>query len=549
MQLLLVCLLCCWSWCVSAREIIISENGSDTPSCLEEHNPPVSCQSLVKVSEYVTSHKLNNVTIRINDTNYTLQGVVRFNGVDNITITGIDHSQAHINCNITSLKTPGAGIVFYQSSNITLANFTISNCGVIIVKRRYHNQGTAIQIIDSYKITVSNIMVFRSISQGLTFINTGSTVRVIDSHFINNTVTQSHRLGGGALQVIFTGTKSKDLNSNTNYTIANSVFMYNNATTLSLKQEEIHDSKNYEKGGAIRILLSLNSSIITLVNNTLKGNTAVFGGGIVITVIKNVSNNIINILNNSFINNRVTGNGGGLEIGYNIYKNTLPMSNTINVINSSFIGNIASYGTGGGLSTYAFFIHFAHAGIKHYNQLKCINCLFENNSAQGGAAVSASHRVFPIKYNLYINQIRFTDCEFVNNMVIVDSISNILDGYQNGAFLITEVQVTLAGMTNFTGNNGTALYLDSTKSSGFSTTAEFDANSLAYFSNNSGYEGGAMVLHGNSALKTGDNSSFYFTRNTATKFGGAICALTSRFIYHAPNINRNTCFLKNERQA
>ena len=97
--------------------------------------------------------------------------------------------------------------------------------------------------------------------------------------------------------------------------------------------------------------------------------------------------------------------------------------------------------------------------------------------------------------------------------MIVDSVSGTLNGYQNGAFLITEVQVTFAGMNNFTGNNGTALYLDST--SGYSATAEFDANSLAFFSNNSGYKGGAIVLLGNSALITGDNSSFYFTRNTA----------------------------------
>ena len=39
--------------------------------------------------------------------------------------------------------------------------------------------------------------------------------------------------------------------------------------------------------------------------------------------------------------------------------------------------------------------------------------------------------------------------------MIVDSISGTLDGFQNGAFLITEVQVTFAGLTNFTGNNGT----------------------------------------------------------------------------------------------
>ena len=109
----------------------------------------------------------------------------------------------------------------------------------------------------------------------------------------------------------------------------------------------------------------------------------------------------------------------------------------------------------------------------------------------------------------------------------------------NGAFFISEVEVTFAGKTNFTGNNGTALYLDSTY---YSTYAQFDTNSFVYFSSNSGYQGGAMVLFGKSALYAHNNSYFYFLNNTATKFGGAICALTSRRIFS--NMYRRTCFLK-----
>ena len=60
--------------------------------------------------------------------------------------------------------------------------------------------GTAIQIVGCFQVNILSIVVKESISQGLTFINTGSTVQVIDSHFINNTVAQSQWLGGGALQ-------------------------------------------------------------------------------------------------------------------------------------------------------------------------------------------------------------------------------------------------------------------------------------------------------------------------------------------------------------
>ena len=204
--LLLACLLC-WRCSVSAREIIISEKGNDTQSCLKEHNQLVSCQSLIDVSKHVTSHKLNNTIIRINDTNYTLQGVANFSGVENITIMGKGHLLTQINCN--SSNTSGAGIAFDHSSHITLTNFNISNCGATISNNvKFTNltgNGTAIQIVSCSQVTIVDIVVKESITQGLTFINTGSTVRVIDSHFINNTVAQSQWLGGGALQVFFFG--------------------------------------------------------------------------------------------------------------------------------------------------------------------------------------------------------------------------------------------------------------------------------------------------------------------------------------------------------
>ena len=271
MQLLSAIL--CWSCCVSAKEIIISEQGNDTPSCVKEHNLLVSCQSLVDVSKHVTSHKLNNVTIRINDTNYTLQGVANFSGVENITITGKGHSLTQINCNISN--TSEAGIAFDRSSHIIFKNITISNCEATIVnKNRSHltGNGTAIQIIDCFQVNVLGIVVTRSISQGLTFINTVSTVQVIDSHFINNTVPRSQWLGGGALQIIFY--KAEDLSTNTYYTIANSVFKYNNAIKRSVKKHNtFHKStmrtKYCERGGGIRNL-SFMAMLATIVALHLK---------------------------------------------------------------------------------------------------------------------------------------------------------------------------------------------------------------------------------------------------------------------------------------
>ena len=537
MQLLLACLLC-WSCCVSAKEIIISEKGSDTPRCLDEYNPLVSCQSLVDVSKHVTSHKLNNTTIRINDTNYTLQGVADFSGVENVTITGKGHSLTQINC--ISSNTSGAGIAFDCSYNITIKNFIISNCGATIVNtNRSHltGNGTAIQIIDCFQVNILGIVVSKSISQGLTFINTGSTVRVIDSHFINNTVSRSQWLGGGALQVIFHGTK--DLNANTNYTIANSVFKYNNATMRRVKEHKIFNSKYCERGGGIRIVLFDNvcsNSSITLDNNTLEGNSAVFGGGALICVSGSISHNRISILNSHFSNNKVLAGGGGLDMGYTTYKMpAYPTNNNIYISQSYFKNNSASFG--GGLSVFAASIGF---NDKHaHNNFMCTECYFDANTANGGAAVNIGQDIFKNNGAQFIIRIQFINSVIENNIMIFHNsvFSNSSNGNGasdgNGAFFVSEVDVKFGGTTNFTGNNGTALYLDS-------TIAIFDYYSTVYFVGNSGYQGGAMLLFGKSVIYVGDIGSFNFYNNTATKMGGAICALTGGkhvFSY------MNSCFL------
>ena len=262
-------------------------------------------------------------------------------------------------------------------------------------------------------------MVSRSISQGLTFINTGSTVQVIDSYFINNTVSRSQWFGNGALQVVFLG--ENNLSMNADYSIVNSKFI-NNGRSVSNRVTEQNpiNSKYHERGGGIRILvlsykncsiklenitlegnramkqnpvvskycvrgggiriLILNTYYfykhcsIKLENNTMEGNYAIYGGGAFIYVSGNTSNSMIKILNSYFIANTVSADGGGLEISYSTFKTFYPINNTCIVINSSFVSNTAT--NGGGLSTYSSSIEH----IKKYNTLKCIKCRFESNS-------------------------------------------------------------------------------------------------------------------------------------------------------------------------
>ena len=531
-MLLFLAFLFCLSWCVPAKKIIVSEQGSNSKSCFNEHSS-VSCKSLVAVADYLTNQQFNNAVIRIKGSHYTLQGVAYFKGMDNVTITG---EQTHIICNGTNNS--GAGIAFEQSSNISLKNFTLTECGAPVSCDEQKFAGyvnvTAIQIIDCSRVNVSGIVISTSVGQGLTFINTASTVRVIDSHFINNTIINGC---GGGLQILFFNTDWTHIN--TNYTLSNNVFMKNKAGLRITQKFEVFNSFLCERGGGVRIIFynivlnneSSNKNInITLENNTIQSNYAVFGGGMFVFM-KGITNHTsVHLLTNRFITNSAFANGGGLNVGVTATnESTYPRHNTIFVFNSSFVENKALFG--GGLSFFTGFTSFHNPNGN--NALHFEDCNFEGNVAHCGSAVNIDPDIFRHTGKMYICRIYFTNCAVKNNLVLIN-VTNSDASEGNGAFFVSDVEVSFTGIITFTGNNGTALYLDS-------TDAIFHQNSTVHFSYNSGYQGGAVLLFGNSNIYVSDYVYFHFLKNSATKLGGAICALNGGqrvFSY------LNSCFLR-----
>ena len=182
-----------------------------------------------------------------------------------------------------------------------------------------------------------------------------------------------------------------------------------------LKQNKV-DSWYCERGGGIRILFLdhyCRNCSVTLENNTLVGNHAVYGGGAFIYVSGTTSNSTLKMFNNSFIANTASADGGGLEVSYATHENQHPINNTCIVRSSSFISNTAT--NGGGLSTYSSSLE----DFKHrYNTLKCIKCHFERNFAHSGAAVSASRGKFSKDKMKTITRVYCYECVFKNNVVI-----------------------------------------------------------------------------------------------------------------------------------
>ena len=131
----------------------------------------------------------------------------------------------------------------------------ISECGATITnankhRKRFTGNGTAIQIIDCSQVTVLAIVVYRSIIVKVLHLSTHDQqcMQVIDSKLII-TISRSHWLGGGGLQVIFYKVENPIMN--TNYIIANSVFKYNQASVLKDRvfYKRTEHSYSCEKGG------------------------------------------------------------------------------------------------------------------------------------------------------------------------------------------------------------------------------------------------------------------------------------------------------------
>ena len=469
------------------------------------------------VSKYVTSQQLNNIVIMISDTNYTLQGVANFSGVDNITITGKGHSLTHIYCNNTN--PPGAGIVFEKSRNISLSDFTIINCGIFSKKqyRIYVGNMSGILILNcSGGITASRLAVSRSSGQGMTLINSFGAVVITDSVFEYNSLTSVP--GGGGLHVIMLQHRGLKIQiSECNFTA--------NSASAGMDTHYYGRPPLFARGGGIAIQLfkESHSNNFTLRNVKAFNNTALFGGGLYVYCGGHTHNNSINVLDSTFIMNKALElAGGGANVGFTTESNHHPPhQNRIEFKGTIFDSNTGLYG--GGLSI--FITSVFNFLIKYNNVIEIEDCMFSNNKATGGTALDISPDTLKSLGKQFIGFVIVRNSKFINNKVDPKLNYQQNDEVNNGAFYISKIYVTFSGDFLFTGNTNSALYITS-------ALVTF-SNSQLVFANNIGDCGGAVHLGGSSKMLVGNNTAFTFTNNTASQ-GGAVCAILEElhgFIY------------------
>lgn len=163
--------------------------------------------------------------------------------------------------------------------------------------------------------------------------------------------------------------------------------------------------------------------------------------------------NKVNIDGAKFIENICTLNGGGgVDVGFLFHSNRQPKRNKIQFSNSEFVHNQAEYGGGA--------LVYSSSALNFENEIGFENCMWTKNRAVFGAAVNLGTHTWDTLKRGYLPTPVFIDCSFTLNSVdkhLFISHNDSVEG--KGTFVAVGMDVFFRGMTNFTQNNNTALYL------------------------------------------------------------------------------------------
>ena len=415
--------------------------------------------------------------------------------------------------------------------NLEIHNLTVCGCGVLsnIDRDAEHNIKASITIQYSINLTISGVTITSSPGTGLALFYNNGSISVERSSFERNGLDR-HTGGNGVY--IETGPSVSvvpDLVSN--YTFSHCNFLFNAAVTG--KDSIIKGFSRFDKGGGMCIyILGSEKHNVTLSYSRFHGNQVDhYGGGLSISYIGKSRNNNVMVSQCEFFNNSATFGGAS----YSGYLHTrVPLETPLNCSyyyeSVTFIENSGQFGGGSSIFASQTLTNDSSAEVNFKN------CSWLRNFGQYGAAVA----VLPNAWNLYAEGYlptpRFIECSISSNEAKPRNIlqKGVYNEYSkgSGAFYCYRHNVLFEENTLFMNNVGSAMYLGS-------CLALFHKDSVTYFLNNTGYQGGA-IYQLSSVVYIHDNASLTFANNSADDKGGAIYEHT--FFMHIYDYSK-TCFI------
>ena len=408
---------------------------------------------------------------------------------------------------------PLAGLAFFLSTNITISNLSLINCGKI--QSEHDNDCNLIQVAILFtgcsSIELSNLHVNESNGTGVAVYNAMDKVSIDSCQFMYG--------GGGGLVI-----EASEATSQSFCTITNSTFTHNTASSAAAGQW-INPCGSTTRGGGISVVLrgeTTNNTVQLVSSVRLNNNKAQFGGGLFLGFYDNASGNTVTVDNAEVAENEVliekasSASGGGIFIGFPATGTNGLFGNVVTINSSRIISNEADIG--GGISVNL--VHKAHECSTESNKLVIENSSFDSNTAfQGSSAyLSQSGKCNQPLLNATVSNSSFTSGHC--GTVLKNS-----HGFRCSGNLLFEFMpnVEFQGAVIFIGDKGNS-YMSALSLR--SSSIELSSSAQLQFINNSAYNGAGIHLVGSSSIILNTGSTLLFKHNTASGQGGAIYADT-----------------------
>ena len=476
-----------------SRTVYVGSPGSHP--CSEKEVP---CHSLDYYANHIRQEWVSGTRVVFLPGMHSLSvnlSVVVVN-VMNLTLTGM--LETVVNCSYNS------GFAFSGVELLQIKSVVFSGCG------RYSKPGNcdkhvALLFERSGNVKIDDVTVEHSVGYGICGHNIHSHFEINKSLFQYNHGGQVHH--GGHMQVF-----------------CNSSVCIN--ATLNIIATCFEHGSNLKKGseasGIAIHLMSANSTVNILIEDSLFQDNSASGDGGHLYIIMHSLNNSINLSNSKFIGGK-SYTGGALFLRLSV-KSSNSLGNYtsaafINVQGCVFENNSAINAAG---AVYILYHEYAFLPFQSAYKERSVNfslCTFQHNfvtdpTSPFGTAVYIG-KVRTLEYDLRPTpqlSMMFQNCNFSGNSYIKDGGSVI--SYPCGQICLSDVTVVVIHHSSIFASNCSGIVADR-------STIIFGG--AVVLSNNTAFRGGAMYL--------GDGSDFYLTphanieiKYNRAKYGGGVYA-------------------------
>ena len=470
----------------------------------------------------------SNTTLLLENGCYHINSFRLLQNLSNISLIGSGSETTIVKCQ------GDVGLAFVNISGLLISDVTITNCnylgnnllavieqslGTVYSFPYYTNIAIFIGVTSDFQ--AHNMIVRNTTGMGMMAINLMGKSDMSNMTFMNN--INSCGIGGG-LYILYADYLNPVETVIPQLTISSALFKMN-----------YNSFRNF--GGGLTITLTQIKFLvhIKVISSVFENNKSPLGAGTAIIYRQSVSGSSVN-LNSSMLkdNKNVAfcgiggpGGGGGLAIILNFdffppgadpfFQNILPSSifySTIFVENSVIEENQANFFAGASILSY----NSPLTTNKNQNRVIFKSCSFLKNRSPTGAAFGAQSTVFSgLEPEVYIIFDNVTVKE--NDALSFDLQESLQAGSteERSVVVLSSVNLTISGKSQFTNNLGTALQL---------TRSVVTINGDTSIAAN---EGSGIILSDSSRINMQRSSNLSFSRNKATSKGGAIFADLSSF--------------------